>query len=106
MAKPTMRKFAPAVILLAAVVVYFGWKQLQAPDLPNGFAAANGRIEATEIDIAALTGGRIAEITAAEGDFVTRGDVLVQMDVVQLNAQRRQAEAQLRRAEIGVQTAG
>ncbi|MCZ7676273.1 MAG: biotin/lipoyl-binding protein [Roseovarius sp.] len=45
-------------------------------------------------------------MTAAEGDFVKQGDVLVQMDVVQLNAQRRQAEAQLRRAEIGVQTAG
>lgn len=106
MQKSNIRKFAPAIILVAAVAVYFGWTQLQAPDLPDGFAAANGRIEATEIDIAALTGGRIAEITAAEGDFVTRGDVLVQMDVVQLNAQRREAEAQMRRAEIGVQTAG
>ncbi len=105
MPKSNLRKFAPVIILAAAVAVYIGWTQLQAPDLPDGFAAANGRIEATEIDIAALTGGRIAEITAAEGDFVSQGDVLVQMDIVQLNAQRRQAEAQLRRAEIGVETA-
>lgn len=106
MPKSNIRKFAPLIILVAGLAGYFGWTRLQAPDLPDGFAAANGRIEATEIDIAALTGGRIAEITAAEGDFVKQGDVLVQMDVVQLNAQRRQAEAQLRRAEIGVQTAG
>lgn len=66
---------------------------------------ANGRIEATEIDIAALTGGRIADIAAAEGQVVNAGDVLVQMDVVQLNAQKRQAEAQLRRASIAIETA-
>lgn len=105
MQKSNIRKFVPVIILVTAVVGYFGWMQLQAPDLPDGFAAANGRIEATEVNIAALTGGRIAEITVAEGDFVKQGDVLVQMDVVQLNAQRRQAEAQLRRAEIGVLTA-
>lgn len=66
---------------------------------------ANGRIEATEIDIAALTGGSIADIAAAEGQVVNAGDVLVQMDVVQLNAQKRQAEAQLRRASIAIETA-
>ena len=106
MSKSNIRKFTPAIILVAAVAGYFGWTQWHAPDLPDGFAVANGRIEATEVNIAALTGGRIARITAAEGDFVKQGDVLVQMDVVQLNAQRRQAEAQMRRAEIGVQTAG
>lgn len=106
MASAKLKKLAPVAVAVAALVLYFGWTQMQAPDLPEGFAAANGRIEATEIDIAALTPGRIDEITAAEGDFVRKGDVLVQMDVVQLNAQRRQAEAQLKRAEIGVQTAG
>ena len=105
MPKSNIRKFAVAFILVVALAGYYGWTQLQAPELPEGFAAANGRIEATEVDIAALTGGRIAQITVAEGDFVKQGDVLVQMDVVQINAQRRQAEAQLRRAEIGVKTA-
>lgn len=106
MSNAKFRKLAPVAVLVAALAVYFGWTQMQAPGLPDGFAVANGRIEATEIDIAALTPGRIAEITAAEGDFVRKGDVLVQMDVVQLTAQHRQAEAQLKRAEIGVQTAG
>ncbi len=91
--------------ILAAYGAYYAWNRMQTPALPEGIAAGNGRIEATEIDIAALTGGRIASIRPAEGDFVKAGDVLVQMDVVQLNAQKRQAEAQLRRAEIGVEAA-
>jgi len=93
------------IVVLAGLAVFLIRGALSEPALPDGFAAGNGRIEATTIDIAALTGGRIAEITADEGDHVKAGDVLVQMDIVQLNAQRREAEAQLRRAEIGVETA-
>ena len=96
----------PLVLLLVLGGGYYFWNRTQTSDLPTGFASGNGRIEATEVDISALTGGRIAEITAAEGDFVKAGDMLVQMDVVQMNAQKRQAEAQLRRAQIGVETAG
>ncbi|MFV0335028.1 MAG: HlyD family secretion protein [Tropicimonas sp.] len=92
----------------AAVVAVAGWLAWQngtADALPEGIASGNGRIEATEIDIAALSGGRIAEIRAEEGQFVRKGDVLVQMDLLQLSAQKRQATAQLRRARIGVDTA-
>ena len=106
MTKSWTRKYIPLIAVAAAALGYLGWSQNQPAGLPAGIAASNGRIEATEIDVSALTGGRIAEITAAEGDFVKAGDVLVQMDVVQLNAQKRQAEAQLRRARIGVDTAG
>ncbi len=103
--KKRSKYFILAILAITAVVAYFAWGKLKVPALPEGIVSGNGRIEATEIDIAALTGGRIADITAAEGDFVKAGAVLVQMDVVQLNAQKRQAEAQLRRAEIGVETA-
>ncbi len=103
--KKRSKYFILAILAITAVVAYFAWGKLKVPALPEGIVSGNGRIEATEINIAALTGGRIADITAAEGDFVKAGAVLVQMDVVQLNAQKRQAEAQLRRAEIGVETA-
>ncbi len=39
-------------------------------------ASANGRIEATEIDVAAKYAGRIKAIFVDEGDFVTAGQVL------------------------------
>lgn len=105
MPKTKTRKFLPVVLLLAGLGVYLLWQQTRPDAVPTGFAVANGRIEATEIDIAALTGGRISEITAAEGDLVKAGDTLVRMDIVQLEAQKRQAEAGRRRAEIAVETA-
>jgi HlyD family secretion protein len=73
--------------------------------LPDGFAAGNGRIEAVEIDIAAKTAGRVREILVNEGDFVSAGQVLAKMDTVVMEAQLREAEAQLRRALIGIETA-
>lgn len=91
--------------VVLAVVGYLGWTNLNTDSLPAGIAAGNGRIEATEVDIAALAAGRISEILVAEGDFVEAGQVLVQMDIVQLTAQKRQAEAQLQRAQIGIETA-
>jgi HlyD family secretion protein len=104
-----MKNTTRSVILVGLAILaggaYYVWSRAQTTSLPAGIAAGNGRIEATEIDIAALTGGRISEIRPAEGDLVKVGDVLVQMDVVQLNAQKRQAQAQLRRAEIGVDAA-
>ena len=73
--------------------------------MPAGIASGNGRIEATEIDVSTKASGRIREILVNEGDFVTAGQVLARMDTAQLEAQRRQAEAQLKRALISVDTA-
>lgn len=83
----------------------FLWQSLQPPGLPAGIASGNGRIEATEVDIAALTAGRVDKLLVAEGDLVKRDQVLVNMDIVRLNAERRQAEAELERAKISVGTA-
>ena len=47
----------------------------------EGFASGNGRIEATEVDIASKLGGRVASIAKSrKGDFVSAGDVLASMD--------------------------
>jgi HlyD family secretion protein len=94
-----------ALIILVGAGGYYYWRQLDANPLPAGFARGNGRIEAVEIDIATKTPGRILEILVNEGDFVTAGQVLARMDTAQLEAQRRQAEAQLQRANINVETA-
>lgn len=99
------RLAAGAVAVIAAGIGYLAWQALVAPDLPDGIAKGNGRIEAVEIDIATKIAGRIREILVDEGDFVTAGQVLARMDTDALEAQRRQAEAQLRRAQIGVDTA-
>ena len=94
-----------AALAVLAIVGWLAWQNLSRDGQLAGIASGNGRIEATEIDISALSAGRIARIQAAEGQVVRKGDLLVQMDTLQLEAQKRQAEAQLRRARIGVETA-
>jgi HlyD family secretion protein len=93
------------IVLVVAAVGYVAWVWLRPQPLPPGVASANGRIEATDIDIAAKTPGRIEDIVVNEGDFVTAGQILVRMNTNVFDAQRREAEAQLRRATIGIDTA-
>ncbi|EJL53362.1 multidrug resistance efflux pump [Rhizobium sp. CF122] len=95
------------IALFAVLVVggYYAWQRFSNGGLPDNIASGNGRIEATEIDISTKTAGRIQDILVNEGDFVEAGQMLARMDTEQLEARRRQAEAQLRRAVIGVDTA-
>lgn len=98
------------ILLLLALLVfavgYYLWESLTRDELPAGFASGNGRIEAVEIDISTRTPGRIVEILVREGDFVEPGQVLARMDTDVLEAQLREAEAQLRRAKIATEAAG
>ncbi|WP_424375622.1 HlyD family secretion protein [Methylocystis silviterrae] len=94
-----------ALVALAAVVGYMAWQHFQPKRLPSGFASGNGRIEAVEIDVATKIAGRIEEIFVDEGDFVSERQLLAKMDTAVLEAQRRQAVAQLQEADIGVKTA-
>jgi HlyD family secretion protein len=66
--------------------------------VPEGFAMSNGRIEATEVDVATKLAGRLADIRVREGDRVEAGQVVALLDTDALSAQQRQARAQLRHA--------
>src|SRR5690606_38653038 len=95
-----------SILLVAALLAlgggYYAWQKLADGGLPDGIASGNGRIEAVEIDVSTKAPGRIAEILVDEGEFIEAGQVLARMDTTQLEAQRRQAEAQLQRARIGI----
>ena len=84
---------------------YVAWFAGDRLDLGAGFASANGRIEGVEIDIAAKTAGRVTAVLVDEGDFVKAGDVLARMDTAVLEAQMREAQAQLRQAKSSVAVA-
>jgi HlyD family secretion protein len=94
-----------AAVAVAAVLAYTGWwYMLKRNHMHDGVASGNGRIEATEIDVAAKIPGRVKEILVDEGDFVSAGAELARMDTAVLEAQRAEAQAQLERALIGVDT--
>lgn len=95
-------------IALLVVVVLGIWglvRVVRPARLPDGIASSNGRIEATEIDIATKIAGRIEAIFVDEGDYVSAGQVLAKMDTATLEAQLRQAKAQLQQAIVAVETA-
>jgi HlyD family secretion protein len=95
-----------AVVAVAGAAAVAVWWFLKPQGLPDGFADGNGRIEAVEIDIAAKTAGRVKDVLVDEGDFVQAGQIVAKMDTAVLEAQLREAEAQLQRARIAVETAG
>jgi HlyD family secretion protein len=70
----------------------------RGPTLPAGFASGNGRIEATEYDIATKRPGRIATVAVREGDMVEAGQILASMDTRDLDADLHEAEAQFAQA--------
>jgi len=91
--------------LLLLSVAALVWHRFGIQQEGEGLVSGNGRIEAVEIDVAARLAGRLKEILVREGEFVTAGQVVAQMDTQSLEAQRLQAEAQLRQAEDVVTTA-
>ena len=99
------RWLTAGLVLALAVAGYYAWQAVTDKALPEGFASGNGRIEATEIDVATKTAGRVKEILVSEGDFVKAGQTLARMDTAVLEAQLREAKAQLQKAEIGIETA-
>ena len=96
---------ATAAALLALGAGVYGWKALHPAGPGAGFASGNGRIEATEIDIAAKLGGRVQDILVGEGDFVTAGQTLAHMQVQTLDAQRDEALALQQQAVSNVASA-
>ena len=101
------RKWIGRGLLLAALAAggWLVWQGLQPKGLGEGFVSGNGRIEATEIDVATKLAGRIAAIEVDEGAFVQPGQVLARMDTAVLQAQLSQAEAQVRQAQNAIHTA-
>ena len=92
------------VLLLVVAGASVWWFYVRIPPLV-GFGSGNGRLEVQEIDVATKFPGRIAEVLVDEGDSVQVGQVVARMDTSSLNAQVREAEAQVQRARQGQITA-
>ena len=94
--------------LLLAIALAGGgwyWRGMPAKGFGAAFVSGNGRIEATEIDVATRYAGRVLEIHVNEGSFVRKGDILAQMQVDTLLAQRAEAQALHQQALNAVETA-
>lgn len=96
---PTLRwVLVLAGALALAGAGYWGWETRRGDAVPEGFVMANGRIEATEVDIATILAGRIEGVLVEEGDQVRAGQTLARMDKRALEAELRRARAEVVRA--------
>ena len=93
------------IIAIIAVILVGGgigaYFLLKKPPLPPGFAGGNGRLEAKEIYISSKYPGRIKDVLVDEGDTVEAGQVVARMDTTALEAQLREAQAQIKQAQDG-----
>jgi HlyD family secretion protein len=89
----------PLQIFLAAVLA----ASACSPKPPTDRVRVSGQVEATDVQVATPVGGRLLELRVAEGDRVTAGAVIAQLDTADATlarsraaADRAQADAQLR----------
>jgi HlyD family secretion protein len=100
---PTLKRLVPIILVVAvAAGGVSAYLALRNDGPGKGFASGNGRIEATEVDVATKLPGRLEDVFVAEGEFVKAGQLLARMQVESLQAQREEALAHRQQALQGV----
>jgi RND family efflux transporter MFP subunit len=87
-----------AIALLLAVLYRLGSKYIWPPDDTRTIATV-GIIEAPEVNLTSRIAGRIQRLELLEGDRVDRGQVVCQIEDVDIQNQLAQAQGQLADAE-------
>ena len=98
------------VIIAVAGLGFYTFKSWRENSIYNNpaFASGNGRLEATEVSIAAKNAGKIENVLVDEGDYVKKGQHLAQMQTNVLDAELAQAKAMIlvKEAELASAKAG
>ena len=83
------------VVFSILALTFYLYKNYQYNKIYNNlaFAYGNGRLEATEINIASKLAGKIDDIYVKEGDFVQANQKLAHIETNTLNASKMQALA-------------
>ena len=91
------RRLIPVLLLIVlGVAGYFLWPRSRGSS--RGIEAS-GIIEATQVDVAPKIAGRIVRIVVQDGDRVTAGQTVAQLDTAELDAQVAQARAAVSAAQ-------
>lgn len=83
------------VIVLIAVTSYAFFLLTDRTPLPGGVVYGNGHIEGRDVKVAAEREGRVLQHSLVEGESVTEGDVLVEIDPSDAEDLIRATEAEL-----------
>ena len=102
MSSPATRLTVKLLVACALVAVIAGaaWVIVSRNgELPDTIAVGNGRIEATEVDIATKIAGRLESFFVQEGDLIEANTPVAKMDTDELEARLAAAKANLAQAE-------
>src|SRR5882762_9332283 len=98
---------AAALALLLAALGWYLWRAHGADD-PNAALSLSGNVDVHQVELAFRVTGRISQMSVQEGDRVTAGGTLAQLDrvpfatdVAAASADVAQAQAQMDRAQHG-----
>jgi HlyD family secretion protein len=93
------------LVLVAVAVGGIGLHTMvsNASASPNTPLVGSGTVEATIVTLSPQLAGRVAEVMAQEGDTVSAGDVLLRLDDMGLQSQRRSALLAAQAAQASAQ---
>lgn len=86
-------RLIPVAAIIIAGVAWWMWSSHADDGFGDAFVGGNGRLEATEVDVATRMPGRVVDVLVREGDFVTAGQPLARMQLDSLQAQLAEAQA-------------
>ncbi len=104
------RRHPPIPVIVVVLVLLIGggswwwWSSTQTPATTAGLQES-GSVEATEYQIAAALSGRVTAVRVTEGDQVTKGQELVQLDSAAAKLVREQARQGVNAAKAAVTNA-
>ena len=106
----TKHKRPPIPVIIVVVLLLAGlggwwWWWSSSHSAAEATPALSGQVETTEIAVAPAMAGRITSVKVAEGDRVTTGQVLVQLDTAALKLQVGQAKQGVTAAKAAVTNA-
>ena len=101
--RPPRRILFPIALVVFGLVAVAVWLTLSRPT--PGPLTASGTVEFDEVTLAAQAAGRIADLSAEEGSYVTEGDVIGHVVDPVVNVQNKQsisdpAQQQLSQAQL------
>ncbi len=102
---PMYRKRRVVIPFALLVIAGLGFTWYWYTNLRDFVSSDDAYIDANRVSISSKILGRIAKLNADEGDSVTAGEVLVQLDDADLRAQMEQADAALTFSQESVKLA-
>ena len=101
--RPPIPVIIVVIVLLAGLGGWWWWSATRPA--PDAGLTLSGQVETDEIAVAPAMAGRITAIKVSEGDQVTKGQVLVQLDTAALKLQLSQTKQGVKAAKAAVTNA-